>query len=91
MNDDQLKRLYYSREEMGNLLRAVVGIFDHSEVNTVRKIAQGRPTMERTSVLSADLHKLIMEVEELFPGMIDDYINFRLEQHAVQKYGKKGR
>jgi hypothetical protein len=90
MGGTNQERQWYSREELTPLLRAVVGIFDHCEVETVRRVVSGSDrVMVRTALQTKDLQRMIGLLDQLFPGTLDRYIDFRLEDYAVRKAAKR--
>jgi hypothetical protein len=79
-------RQWFGREELAELIRSVVGVFDHCEIETVRRIKGGSDkAAERTGVATEDLQRMITALDDLFPGTVDSYINYRLESQAVRK------
>lgn len=89
MTAQKHERQWYSREELTDLIRAAVGVFDHSEITTVRRIKAQRQPYDRTAVATEDLERLMQTIDQLVPGTMDNYLNYRLELQAQRKAEKR--
>jgi len=63
---------------IARLLRSAFGVFDHTSIETVRRIRAGKTYNSRVTIVADDLAKLLNVIDQGWPGLIDEYIDRRL-------------